>query len=169
MVNNRKPVISPSEVEAFRNKGWTEQQIADHFGVTQQYVSLVKHSTDGWSRTPAQAVNALFPWKEIPEAHTHAYPGLMLRLHGQWVMTTGRGMSDQKIRKLRGFYRRLKGENLVVEYDPRIPPHDGNKWGGFAYRPRQETDGELIIRANEYSGPLNVEQEELWSWPEVLP
>lgn len=60
-------------------------------------------------------------------------------------------MSEYKLARLRSFYRKLREENLVVEFDPNIPPSPGIKHGGFAYRDRTPEDGDLLIRVNEYT------------------
>jgi hypothetical protein len=92
-------------------------------------------------------------------------PFKRLRDHGEWVATGGVGMSDDKLTRLRAFYRKLRDDNLVVEYDPTIPPIPGvsNK-GGWAYRQRTPTDEDLLIRVNEYTN-LTEEGRGIWRLP----
>ncbi len=51
---------------------------------------------------------------------------------------------------------------------PGIPPHDGVAAGGFAYRERLDSDGDLLIRVNEYTH-LSDEGLKVWVMPKVLP
>jgi Fe2+ or Zn2+ uptake regulation protein len=56
----------------------------------------------------------------------------------------------------------------VVEFDPALPPCEDASVGGFAYRDRLESDGDLLIRVNEHTH-LSDEGRKVWSMPKVLP
>ncbi len=75
-------------------------------------------------------------------------------------------MSFKKLSDLRGFLRRL--EDFVIEFNPDLPPSDGVGIGGFAYRQRLESDGDLLIRVNEHTH-LSEEGLKVWAMPKVLP
>lgn len=160
--------LSLAVVESLKNKGFNQSQIAEMFGVTRQYISWIKH-TYGGRLTPRELVLQHFPWA-VPTAQTQSSPYLLMRNHGEYVATGGVGMSEDKLKRLRSFYRKLRDEDLVVEFDPNIPPEPGvsNK-GGFAYRKRNsEVDGELIIRRNDHTF-LTEEGKLIWRFPPVEP
>jgi predicted transcriptional regulator len=116
-------------VEDLKGKGFSQSEIADMYGVTRQYVSWIIH-TYGGRMTPRQMVHKHFPWKVSAE-QGQSSPYRRMRDHGEYVATGGVGMSEDKLRRLRAFYQKLREENLVVEYDPNIPPIEGvsNKGG----------------------------------------
>jgi hypothetical protein len=81
------------------------------------------------------------------------------------MATNGVGMSDDKLSRLRAFYDKLRDENLVVEFDPEIPPDPGvSNQGGWAFRKRGKADGDLLIRVNEYTH-LTEEGKTIWGFP----
>ncbi|PFW99016.1 hypothetical protein CJ469_05616 [Nocardia farcinica] len=85
------------------------------------------------------------------------------------MFTKGKGMSEARIKRLRTFYRKLIENNWVVEYDPNLPPVEGvSSKGGWAYRPREEKDGNLIIRVNEYT-TLTDYARTVYVLPDVVP
>jgi hypothetical protein len=96
-----------------------------------------------------------------------------LRNHGEFVAAGEKGMSANKLNRLRAFYKKLRDENLVVEFDPTIPPdlskdrfsRRGSKTGGWRYMDRVPEDGDLLIRVNEYTH-LTDEGEEIWRFPD---
>jgi len=109
-----------------------------------------------------------FPW-EISERFSHAAPVLLIRDHGEYMATDGKGMPERKLKALRGFYRRLRESNTVVVFDPSIPPIiDVSAPGGFDYVPRTEEDGDLLIRVNEYTN-LTDEGKRIWRFPKREP
>jgi hypothetical protein len=75
-------------------------------------------------------------------------------------------MDFVKLSLLRGFYQKLEG--VVVEFDPALPPSEGISEGGFAYRERLESDGDLLIRINQHTH-LSDEGRKIWRLPDVLP
>jgi hypothetical protein len=81
------------------------------------------------------------------------------------MATGGKGMSKDKLSRLRYWYRKLREENLVLEYDPDIAPIKGvsNK-GGFVYRERLRSDADLLIRVNQYT-TLTPEGRLIWCLP----
>jgi hypothetical protein len=65
---------------------------------------------------------------------------------------------------LRAFYRKLKAEGLVLEYDPSPPVPGVSNKGGFTFRERTPTDGDLLIRVNEFT-LLTDEGRAIWRYP----
>ena len=118
-------------VQDLKNKGFNQSEIAEMYGVTRQYISWIKHAYGG-RLTPRESVNQHFPF-EVPMEMGQTSPFKRLRDHGEYVITGGVGMSEDKLQRLRSFYRKLRDEKLVLEFDPGLPPIPGvsNK-GGWA-------------------------------------
>lgn len=159
--------LTPEVVETLKSQGFSQSEIARLYGVTRQYISWMKKQYGG-SQTPREMVLQHFPFNVSAE-HNQAAACKRLRDHGEFFATGGRGMPEWKLNDLRRFYKRLRDENLVVEYDPHIPPEPGvNKWGGFAYRDRSTEDGDLLIRVNRYTD-LTDYGEIIWRFPPFDP
>lgn len=144
------PELTPAEIDRLKNKGLTQSDIARLYQVTRQYISWIKYYHGG-RLTPREEVMKHWPFV-VPADMTQTSPFKRLRDHGEYVATGGVGMSEDKLSRLRKFYQRLRDENLVVEFDPRIPPIEGvsNK-GGWAFRKRRASDLNMLIRVNEYT------------------
>lgn len=157
------PKLSLSVVEDLKGKGLSQSEIAELFGVTRQYVSWIKH-TYGGKLTPREVVLQSFPF-QVSAIQAQTSPYRRLRDHGEYVATGGRGMSEDKLKRLESFWKKLRDGNLVLEYDPDIPPIKGvsNK-GGWAFRERLPEDGDLLIRANEYAN-LTDKGRMIWRLP----
>lgn len=167
MTDSGTPKLTLSVVEDLKGKGFSQSEIANMFGVTRQYVSWIKRQYGG-RRTPKEMVMDHFPWK-VPAIQSHASAYRRLRDHGEYVATGGVGMDEEKIRRLRSFYRKLKDDDVVVEFDPEIPPVKGvSTKGGWAFRKRLPEDQDLIIRVNEHTN-LTDEGRMIWRLPLVAP
>lgn len=177
MVNTRDPILTPEDIEAFKRrvnpetgKKYTQNDIAKHFGVTRQYVSWIKRNkTRDFSETPREIVLKNYPWKTGAKFH-NASPNRRMRDHGEYMATGGEGMSQAKLQRLTWFYRFLQENDLVVEFDPNLPPEAGvSSDGGFAYRPRKTSDGkDLLIRVNQFT-TLTDDGKDIWVFPEEMP
>jgi hypothetical protein len=162
-----KHELSLALIESLKNKGYSQSDIARMYGVSRQAVSWHKVNYGG-HRTPREMVMDHFPWI-VPAELCQTSPYKRIRDHGEYVATGGVGMAQYKLDRLRWFYRKLRDENVVVEYDPTLPPIEGvsNK-GGFAYRPRRKSDGDLLIRVNEYTD-LTEQGRLIWRFPPIEP
>ncbi|ERB55290.1 hypothetical protein N806_29685 [Rhodococcus sp. P27] len=161
--DRRARKLSLAEVEDLKNKGYSQTEIAEMYGVTRQYVSWIKH-TYGGRLTPKEQVLQHFPW-DVPVHMGQSSPYRRLRDHGEYVATGGVGMTEDKLKRLRTFYKRLRDGNLVVEFDPELPPERGvSSVGGFAFRNREPDDDDLLIRVNEYTH-LTDEGKMIWRFP----
>lgn len=159
--------LSLGEIEALKNKGYNQTQIAKMFGVSRQAVSWHLRTYGGRLST-RQVVNKFWPWVTT-RAHGKAVPYQRLRDHGEFIVTGGRGMNDDKLNRLRSWWRKLRDENLVVEFDPNLPPIPGvSPAGGFAYRQRVPEDLDLLIRVNEHTD-LTESGRRIWCWPNHSP
>ncbi|KRD08604.1 hypothetical protein ASE48_08550 [Mycobacterium sp. Root265] len=160
--NHRAPLVF-SVVEDLRRRGYNQSQIAEMHGVTRQAVSWQK-KTYGGSLTPRQIVQKAWPWK-TSDAHGKSKAYQHLRNHGEFMATGGRDMNEDKINRLKSWWQKLRDENVVLEFDPSIPPIPGvSPHGGFRYVPRLASDGDLLIRVNEHTD-LSDEGEMIWCWP----
>ena len=154
-------------IESLKNKGYSQADIARMFGVTRQAVTWHKKQYGG-SLTPRETVLQHFPWM-VPTDMGQCSVFRRIRDHGEYVATGGAGMTDDKLSRLRSFYRRLRDENLVVEFDPNLPPEPGvSVAGGFAFRSRTPDDEDLLIRVNEHTH-LTDEGRKIWRFPQVEP
>jgi transposase-like protein len=87
-------------VEALKNKGLSQSDIAREYGVTRQYVSWIKR-TYGGRLTPRETVLQQFPFK-VSRAQGQTSPFRRLRDHAEFVATSGVGMSEE-LKRLRTF------------------------------------------------------------------
>jgi transcriptional regulator with XRE-family HTH domain len=158
------PELSLAVIEGLKRKGLSQSEIARQFGVTRQAISYYVRKYGG-ELTPRQKALEHWPWM-VPVRLSNQVPYKRLRDHGEYYATNGKGMSPEKLGLLRSFYQRLEG--LVVEFDPDLPPSEGAGIGGFAYRERLESDGDLLIRVNEHTF-LSEEGLKIWVRPKVLP
>lgn len=148
-----KPQITHSMVKELVDiHGLSLTEAAEALGVSKQLANYHLHNTGPGYTSPARAARESMPWKDIQPEHIHgATPYARAAWHAEYIATGGEGMSKNKLRYLRQWYQRLTKYNEVLVYDPAIPPHRGVATGGWDYVPREESDGELLFRANEYT------------------
>jgi hypothetical protein len=151
-------------IESLKAQGLSQSEIGRQFGVTRQAVSFHVRKYGG-TLTPRQKALESWPWI-VPTRFGSQSPYRRLRDHGEFMATGGKGMDYTKLSLLKGFYERLKDK--VVEFDPGLPPSDAGSFGGFAYRDRLESDGDLLIRVNQHTH-LSDEGRKIWRLPDVLP
>lgn len=160
---HRTPLL-PSVIEQLRREGYNQSEIADMHGVTPQAVSWQK-LTYGGALTTRQIVQRSWPWRTTNE-HGKSTVYQRLRDHGEFMRSGGFGtMSLDKQKRLKSWWRQLREMDVVVEFDPEIPPIPGiSPHGGFRYVPRTPEDGDLLIRVNSHTN-LTDEGELIWRWP----
>lgn len=158
--------LTPALIEELKRKGLNQAQIARQFGITRQAVSEMKRKHGKYSRTPREQALDHFPWR-VPVGQQECTPDKRLRDHAEYVVTGGKGMEGWKLERLRAFHDRLAADDLVVEHDPTLPPVEGIGCGGWRYVPRVASDGDLIIRVNEYT-TLTEEGRTMWTRPPTL-
>lgn len=145
----RQPSTSRSEIEALEAKGFTQAEIAKIVGITESGVSWHLRHTGGKPReTLVERIKKSLPW-EITGDQVQATPYREVLLHLEYCEVGYEKMSPRKREKLRAFYNKLIEYSTVVLYDPKIQPRPGQKYGGFEYVPREETDGDLILRLDK--------------------
>jgi hypothetical protein len=172
MPNTKKKATSKaplifSVIEDLRRKGYNQSEIAEMHGVTRQAVSWQKHVYGG-ELTPRQQVNREWPWK-TSVAHSKAKAYQRLRDLGEYTATGGVGMSEDKLCRLRSWLKFMRDNDVVLEFDPALPPEPGvAPYGGFAYRKRRKSDRDLLIRVNEHTDLSDVGAM-IWRFPPVDP
>ena len=149
-------------IEDLKRQGLNQTEIADVFGVSHQAITY--HVRKYGSLTDRQKALKSWPWK-VPTRLAAQSVCQRLRDHAHRQYTGGKGMSPFKLKRLDGFYRRL--ECHVVEFDPDLPPCEEASLGGFAFRQRLESDGDLLIRVNAHTN-LSEEGLKVWRMPEGL-
>lgn len=158
---------SPSEIDQLKIAGLNQSEIAEQYGVTRQAVSFTrtKYSV---RMTPREKVLKEFPWT-VSTLQTQQAPYRLMRDHGWYIAGLGHDMPEERLKRLRSWYRKLKQGNLVLEFDPSLPPIPGvaNK-GGFAYRTRTPADGDLLIKVNDHTR-LTEQGKMIWRFPLVEP
>lgn len=133
------------------------------YGVSRQAVSWHKKTYGGFLTT-RQIVNKAWPWKTT-NVHGKCKPYQRLRDHGEFMARGADGVHGEKMARLIAWWARLRDENVVLEFDPSFPPEPGvSPAGGFRYEPRLDSDGDLLIRVNEYTD-LSEEGRMIWRWP----
>ena len=166
MSTTERPELTLAVIEGLKRKGLNQSQIAEMFGVTRQAVSYHVRKYGDVVLTPRQKALECWPWITDSRFRNNAV-FQRLRDHAEYMLTGGEGLDFLKLSRLKGFYEKL-GKGLVVEFDPAIPPSEGVAAGGFAYRERLESDGDLLIRVNGHTH-LSDEGRKVWRLPDVMP
>lgn len=113
---------------------------------------------------PLEIVRLHFPW-DVPSELQASPAYTLMRLHGDFMATGGRGMDAEDVELVRAFHSRLRDENVVIEFDPSIPAAEGvDAAAGFAFRTRTPDDEDLLVRANGFT-VLTPEGEMIWRFP----
>ncbi|QIS07786.1 XRE family transcriptional regulator [Nocardia brasiliensis] len=157
--------LSADVVRALVEAGESWAEIATRFDTSRQNVQQFakRHGIEPL-KTPRREVAEHFPWK-VPSDQQAAMPYQRLRDHGEYIASGGVGMSERKLKGLRSWYEMLRKYNYVLEFDPHQPPIYGvSKYGGFVYRERQESDGNLLIRLNSHTR-LTSRGKLIWVFP----
>lgn len=165
---SRQP-LTLSTIEDLVGKGYNYRQIGDMHGVTRQAVEW-QVKTYGGRLNTRQQIKELWPF-ETKKLHSKSKAYQRLRDHGEYMRQLSfKGFSEDKKKRLIAWWRMLRDDNVVLEFDPNIPPAPGMAGGGFRYVPREDGDDDLLIRVNEHTrveddGKLNMKAELLWKWP----
>ena len=157
--------LTPAIAQALDRQGVTGVEGARRFGVSRAFWSKQLRATDGFDKKPTDLINEVWPFN-VPDRYTYSRPYKNLRLHAVWMLT--QHINREKDRTLlRGFYAFLKNAQMCVEYDPtQTEPQWRNKTGGFRYVPLNESDGQLLIRVNQYTRDMSEEMQVLWQMPD---
>lgn len=122
---------------------WTNRQIAERYGVTENAVYLALRSVPG-ATTKRPRYDEFIPWR-VKSEHLWTVPANMLRLLAR--QAGGEELPQRRLTTLTGWLKKMDAEGLVVDYDPEQGPSNASpKYGGFRYVRRQPEDGEGYIR-----------------------
>lgn len=165
MNGSEKDRLTPRDIEILKSRGYNQNQIAERYGITRQAVSWIKtHRARSWSKTYREQMNDHYPWNTTG-GFSDNYVDHRMRDHGEWVLSGGLALSAARRKRLRYFYNSLTKQNVVVEFDPNFAPSGGSKIGGFRYRARKISDGNLMIRINKHTNVTEMGGK-LWQLPE---
>lgn len=168
--------LTPELVMELLDAGCNQNRISELTGYTRQYISkyIKKHKLK--DPTPRQVALKHYPWRTGERFHD-SYINRCMRDHAEYIATGGEGMPEWKLVDLRGFYKNLISNDLVIEFDPAIPGLEpgetrpggyGDRVGGFALRQKKASDGDLMIRVNQHTR-LTKQGELIWRLPPELP
>lgn len=144
--------------------GWTYERIGALLDITKQGV---KWRVNKYYTTVRQTVNRYMEaFDGLGGDHSAAYMCRLVRWHLS-VRVEPDYLNQGQLDRLWTLYRRLRDEDLVVEYDPSIPYHEGDKYGGWRYTEREESDGDLLVRENDDT-TIKPEDRWIWTFPENL-
>jgi hypothetical protein len=164
-----KPKVTRAQIiELMISHKMKPADVARALGVSRQVVSYhLKReagTTQDWE-SPAAVAASKLPWDDVPaDVVRNAAPYRLAREHMLYMDTAGEGMSDDQLTRLRLWYERLTEWSEVLEYDPRIEPYHGMKYGCFRYVAREKRDHDLILRVNEYT-KLGKADKVIWRLP----
>lgn len=156
----REPVLTVTDIEYLKARGWNQTKIADYYGVTRSYVSLIL-SQHGKTDPRLAVLRDMTPW-EIEQSHQGSLTVRQVRDHLVMAALGPEHVKDMD--NLRRLYDEIEHQNLVVEYDPNYPSV-GNQPAGWRKVGRLPSDGDLIIRRNKHTKDLTEDMEKLWSLP----
>lgn len=132
--------------------GRTQAWVAAQFNRSPGYVSKLKTNGGKWEKKPREKMAEHYPFKHPRSEVNAAIHCRYLRMHARFVAGGREELNDQERSRLRGFYARLRRENLIVEFDPAIPPTRYNVYGCYRFAPRTEDDRpNYLIRINEHT------------------
>lgn len=116
----------PSEIRKMLERGRTQREIADEYGVSKQAVSFHVRRLD--LKPPPPRYDAYIPWRiKMEHANSHKYHMLQAYARRQ----EGLQLSSTAAKQLDGFLRKLDRLNAVVDY---------NDVDGFYLTPRRDAD-----------------------------
>lgn len=163
-----KPRIDVEQAIKMLWQGMGPTEVGRAMGETPQAISYAVNHRAPHLKTPSQVIHESLPWKNVRSEHKKASTWARIMNHAEYMVMAGEGMSHRKLEMLSNWYRSLEQTNTVVMYDPSIPPAPNAKHGGWGYVPREEHDGKLLLRVNEYV-EMTDEAYDIWRLPERRP
>ncbi|WP_030450143.1 hypothetical protein [Herbidospora cretacea] len=109
----RRPQVDHEELARLSARGWSNADLAAHFGVTESGILQAKRSA-GLSK-PMTDHSAALPWKL---ARPHSQSGPATNLRNLSAAAQGRPVSPEKINTALRWARRLVDNGLDIAYDP---------------------------------------------------
>ena len=125
----RKPLIDRHELERLTAKGWSVQELAAHFGVSESGVLQAKRAA-GLSKAQLDHSSAI-PWKLLRE---HGQSGPATNLRNLSAAAQGRTVASERLNTALRWARKLVEGGMDVTYEPET---------GFAEIPAPATGSHL--------------------------
>jgi hypothetical protein len=157
--------IRPDVVFELRGAKVAVPRIAKEFGVSRNAIyKILRSRPDLLEYKYRNDQVRLSPWKDVDvETHGKSVQRQYVAHHIEYMLSKGVGMDDYKLRKLRYFWKELGDpQDLVLTYNPYEKPNQWSSTGGWRYEPKQDSDGDLIIRTED---PLTEEQKKIFVRP----
>ncbi|MEU6056997.1 hypothetical protein [Streptomyces sp. NPDC047097] len=135
-----KKIQDEGEVVRWFEAGWTYDEMSAEY--LRKYKIETKPSMWGNFRyrkgLPRRIArdDELIPWA-MEKGHRQLYPVIMLRIEAR--MKAGMEVPEDSLKRLEAWKKSLTENNAVVHYDPETEE-------GFFYVPREEQDGDGLIR-----------------------
>lgn len=157
-------IRSEAVYELLSIDGMSVVKVAKEFGVSR--AAIYKH-TKGRKEVLPQNLKSeimrLSPWKDVETDHAKAGQRAYIAHHIEYVLSGFRKLDDWKMSRLRYFYRELGDpQDKVLTYDRNEPPNQWSSTGGWKYVPREDSDGDLILRTSD---ELTEEQKRVYVRP----
>ncbi|NAS21029.1 hypothetical protein GT755_04930 [Herbidospora sp. NEAU-GS84] len=115
----RRPQVDHEELARLSARGWSNADLAAHFGVTESGILQAKRSA-GLSK-PMTDHSAALPWKL---ARSHSQSGPATNLRNLSAAAQGRPVPKEKINTALRWARRLVDNGLDIAYDPEQGFHE---------------------------------------------
>lgn len=147
------PKLTRAIIGQLMAQGMNFAQIGEEWGMTRQGVSWIWNYYGG--ETLQKRVSRVIPFK-VPDQFNRDAKLQRLREHAEYMLEGNvHRYSEERRNRLRSFYKKLRDEDQVVEYDPNY---------GFVYRDREPRDKGLMIRVNEHTD-ITEYGETIWKLP----
>lgn len=109
----RRPQVDHEELARLSARGWSNADLAAHFGVTESGILQAKRSA-GLSK-PMTDHSAALPWKL---ARPHSQSGPATNLRNLSAAAQGKAVPKEKINTALRWASRLVENGLDIDYDP---------------------------------------------------
>lgn len=160
--------LTPEIVAELLAKGMTQSAIAKEYDVSRQYVhTLAKQA--GHHPEDRSFVTQHIPWQGLTAEHKNNSIYHALRSHARAQLRGDEIVKGQSRVRLLAMYRKLVRFNQVIDFDPNQEPIPSlSNTGGFSYKPREDSDGDYIIKIKP-GVHLTEEGKKIWRMPSDLP
>lgn len=158
--------ITAEELADLRAGRLSQADLARAKNLTPMTVSRRLKKLQGAPVPVKNLIAPFLPWTVSAE-HKNNYKYRTARDHLRVTIADDQ-LTDDRARDLRNMYAKLRGEDLVLVYNPRKQPNREGLTGGFQYVPRRNTDEDLIIRVPDPEWWTD-ERKAAWRFPKDLP
>lgn len=137
---------APVVVAKMLRNGWTYEMVGREFGVTAN--AVWRQQRRAGHLTPTVSYRELLPWEKVEPEHQRT--NTFRSLTSLERIERGLEVEGKKRRDALALKRRLEASDVVVHYDPRIPPNPHSEvHGGFVFVKREPGDGKYTRNPNK--------------------